>query len=63
MLEIGFPKRGRSGRAVGTREPVIASLPYLVVYAVELADVLIYGVAHGAQDISSWAKFNRRDGS
>ena len=52
---ITFPKRGRPGRVAGTRELVIASLPYLVVYGVEPADVVIYRVVHEAQDISSWA--------
>jgi toxin ParE1/3/4 len=52
---IEFPKRGRPGRVAGTRELVIPSLPYLVVYGVETAEVVIYRVVHGAQDISTWS--------
>jgi addiction module RelE/StbE family toxin len=44
-----FPNRGRPGRVEGTRELILPSLPFIVVYrvsehAVEIADVL-----HGAQ--------------
>jgi toxin ParE1/3/4 len=53
---IEFPKRGRPGRVAGTRELVIASLPYLVVYGVEPVEVVIYRVVHGARDSSSWAE-------
>jgi toxin ParE1/3/4 len=52
---IEFPKRGRPGRVAGTRELVIPSLPYLVICGVEPAEVVVYRVVHGAQDIRSWA--------
>jgi toxin ParE1/3/4 len=52
---IQFPKRGRPGRIAETRELVIPSLPYLVVYGVKPAEVVIYRVVHGARDIASWA--------
>lgn len=48
-----FPKRGRPGRAAGTRELVISGLPYVVVYWVEEARIVILRVLHGAQD---WPK-------
>jgi toxin ParE1/3/4 len=47
-----FPYIGRDGALVGTRELVVPSLPYVVVYRVELSDpgtVVILGVYHGAQ--------------
>jgi len=34
-----FPERGRSGRIAGTRELVLAPLPYIVVYRVK-ADIV-----------------------
>ena len=52
---IAFPKRGRPGRVAGTRELVIPSLPYIVVYGIGSTEVVIYRVVHGAQDMSSWA--------
>jgi toxin ParE1/3/4 len=45
------PLRGRPGRSPGTRELVIAGLPYLVVYSVDSADprsVAVLRVLHGA---------------
>jgi toxin ParE1/3/4 len=45
-----FPNMGRPGRAEGTRELVVAGTPFVVVYAVKGADVLILRVLHGAQD-------------
>jgi toxin ParE1/3/4 len=44
-----FPNRGRSGRVDGTRELVVASLPYIVVYRVRENGVEIVRVIHGAQ--------------
>lgn len=46
-----FPLRGRLGRSPGTRELVIAGLPYLVVYSVDSVDprsVAVLRVLHGA---------------
>jgi toxin ParE1/3/4 len=45
-----YPNRGRPGKKSGTRELVIRSLPYIVVYKVG-SDVLhITRILHGAQD-------------
>jgi toxin ParE1/3/4 len=46
-----FPLHGRPGRSPGTRELVIAGLPYLVVYSVDSVDprsVAVLRVLHGA---------------
>jgi addiction module RelE/StbE family toxin len=42
------PKSGRSGRISETRELVVRHLPYLIVYKVELRDVIVLRVLHGA---------------
>lgn len=44
-----FPRRGRPGREPGTRE-LVAVHPYVVVYAVDAAEVRILRVWHAAQD-------------
>lgn len=51
----GMPDRGRTGRVAGTRELVLAPLPYIVVYAVEEHPATVTGmrvvvlrVLHGA---------------
>ncbi len=44
-----FPMMGRLGRIRGTRELVIAGLPYIVVYRVLKEEVEIARVLHGAQ--------------
>ncbi len=45
-----YPNRGRPGKKSGTRELVLAALPYIVVYKVA-SDVLhIARILHGAQD-------------
>ncbi|HUI20812.1 MAG TPA: type II toxin-antitoxin system RelE/ParE family toxin [Methylocella sp.] len=51
-----YPFRGKPGRSPGTRELVIAGLPYMVVYSVESAapavpdpqTVVVLRVLHGA---------------
>ncbi len=45
-----FPHRGRPGRRNGTRELVIAGLPYVVIYAVGNVQLTILRVLHAAQD-------------
>ena len=43
------PAMGRAGRVVGTRELVVVGTPFVVVYRLETAAVLILRVLHGAQ--------------
>ena len=44
-----FPHRGRPGRKVGTRELVLSSLPYIIVYQLTGNIVHITRILHGAQ--------------
>jgi toxin ParE1/3/4 len=48
-----FPNRGRMGRKTGTRELVIAPLPYIIVYRVLDHGVEIARLVHTSQD---WAR-------
>jgi len=45
-----FPNRGRIGREKGTRELVLAPLPYIIAYRVVESGVQILHIWHGAQD-------------
>jgi len=45
-----FPRRGRKGRIVGTRELVFPGLPYIVVYRIKDQIVEVVRIYHGAQD-------------
>jgi addiction module RelE/StbE family toxin len=45
-----MPYRGRTGQKAGTRELVMAPLPYIIVYGVESDIVHIFRVLHAAQD-------------
>ena len=45
-----LPYRGRVGREEGTRELVIARLPYIVVYRVRNEAIEILHIYHGAQN-------------
>jgi toxin ParE1/3/4 len=45
-----FPRIGRAGRIAGTYEWVVRGLPYIIVYQISAAEVLILGVFHAAQD-------------
>src|SRR5689334_6013687 len=48
-----FPLMGRKGEVPGTFEWVVRGLPYIIVYEVRLdpvAEVIVLGVFHGAQD-------------
>ena len=45
-----FPRSGRAGQVLGTRELVVSGLPYIVVYTCDDTDVSIIGVFHGARD-------------
>ena len=49
---VKFPERGRIGRKSGTRELVLAGLPYLAVYRILGNAVEILRILHGAQDWS-----------
>jgi len=44
-----FPEAGRLGRLEGTRELVVAGLPYLAIYRVRSEAVEILRILHGAQ--------------
>lgn len=44
-----FPDMGRPGRVPGTRELVIAGLPYIIPYRVRSGDVEILRVFHAAR--------------
>jgi toxin ParE1/3/4 len=44
-----FPNRGRPGRVSGTRELVLAPLPFIVIYRFKRNVVEIARVLHGAQ--------------
>jgi len=44
-----FPNSGRVGRKEGTRELVLPSLPYIIVYEVRGNNVRLLRVLHGAQ--------------
>jgi toxin ParE1/3/4 len=43
------PKLGRPGRLEGTRELVLAGLPYLAVYVASADRIVILDIVHGAQ--------------
>jgi toxin ParE1/3/4 len=47
---VNFPQVGRPGREEGTRELVLAPLPYVVVYRVNDSAVEILRIWHGAQN-------------
>ena len=47
-----FPNRGRHGRVAGTRELVLAPLPFIVVYRVKTEAVEIVRIYHGAQNLA-----------
>jgi toxin ParE1/3/4 len=44
-----FPNLGRPGRKTGTRELVVTSLPYIIIYEVARNAVRILRILHGAQ--------------
>ncbi len=44
-----FPHRGREGRKEGTRELVLPSLPYIVVYHITGEAVFVVRILRGAQ--------------
>jgi toxin ParE1/3/4 len=46
-----LPSRGRVGRAPGTRELLVQSLPYIIVYEIADTAIQILHIYHGAR---SW---------
>jgi toxin ParE1/3/4 len=44
-----MPFKGRTGTAPGTRELVVARLPYILVYEVDDDTIFIHRCMHGAQ--------------
>jgi addiction module RelE/StbE family toxin len=46
---LTFPNRGRPGKKQGTRELVLAPLPYILVYVVRDDVILVVRILHGAQ--------------
>jgi plasmid stabilization system protein ParE len=51
VLRLGeFPQSGRAGHFPGTRELVLAGLPYVVVYRVTPDSVEIIRVFHASMD-------------
>ena len=45
-----MPRRGRIGLVEGTRELILAPLPYILVYQVLEQDVVIVRIRHAAQE-------------
>ncbi len=45
-----FSERGRTGRIAGTRELVVASLPWIAVYRIRDGAVEVVRIYHGAQN-------------
>ncbi len=46
---VAHPAAGRAGRVLGTRELVIASLPYLIAYRVSESQIEILRVMHASR--------------
>ena len=46
---LAYPYRGRLGRKEGTRELVLAPLPYIVIYTIKGETIHIARILHGAQ--------------
>jgi addiction module RelE/StbE family toxin len=47
-----FPLSGREGHVAGTREVVVPSLPYIIIYRTTDTAVEILRVFHASQDLS-----------
>ena len=44
-----FPESAKPGRVSGTRELVVPATPFIVVYRIEAAGIVILRVLHGAR--------------
>jgi toxin ParE1/3/4 len=44
-----YPSMGRPGRVPGTRDLAVVGTPYIVVYRIEPAVLLVLRILHGAQ--------------
>jgi toxin ParE1/3/4 len=44
-----FPISGKAGGVPGTRELVISNTPFIAVYAIDRANIIILAIYHGAQ--------------
>lgn len=47
-----FPHLGRPGRIMGTRELVLPTYPYILVYTANTREVTVVAVFHAARDIA-----------
>lgn len=47
---VTFPNRGRVGRRQGTRELILAPLPYIVIYRVIESTIEVLQIRHGARN-------------
>jgi toxin ParE1/3/4 len=56
-----FPQMGRAGRLPNTRELSVASLPYIVVYAVAGDAVTVLAVFHAARDLAEALRRRRTE--
>jgi addiction module RelE/StbE family toxin len=45
-----FPNRGRAGQMPGTRELILAPLPYIIVYGISVEIVHIYRILHTSEE-------------
>lgn len=49
---VEFPHIGRPGRILGTRELILATYPYILVYTADPRSVTVVAVFHAARDIA-----------
>ncbi len=54
-----FPDLGHAGRLPKTRELLVVSLPYIIVYQVDAEAVTVLAVFHGARDLARALKDRR----
>lgn len=51
-----FPNAGRKGRVKQTRELILTGLPYIVVYAVAVEEIVIVALFHASRDVARVAR-------